>query len=226
MVNLDEINNSVFNEWSNFLKDFSEAKTQEDKDDYRNLFLKQLSILEKETDNLFKTVQRSKIEVADVYFPLLWLHGINPYDITEIDPYTENCFDEVTNSFGTYREISNLIDGELAHWVPQVVVPYLSMIKLDYMTNHTIVEAYYYTYLMLLTHLPESTHDKFYKMSTKWETMPQTGLGLSDKEYERLMNMAYDRCDKQLNEHQRLQEEADNLLDIINAQLENILKEE
>ena len=94
------------------------------------------------------------------------------------------------------------------------------------MTNHTIVEAYYYTYLMLLTHLPESTHDKFYKMSTKWETMPQTGLGLSDKEYERLMNMAYDRCDKQLNEHQRLQEEADNLLDIINAQLENILKEE
>lgn len=226
MVNLDEINNAAFNEWSNYLKDYSEATRQEDKDDYKNLLLKQLALNEKETDNLLKNVQRSKIEVSEFYYPLLWLHGINPYDVNEIDAYTESCFDEVSSTFDKYRETAALIEGEIAHWVPQAITPYLSMLKLDYMTNHTIVEAYYYTYLMLLTHLPESTHDKFYKMSTKWETMPQTGLGLSDKEYERLVNMAYDRCDKQLNEHQRLQEEAENLLDIINAQLENILKEE
>ncbi|MBO4573917.1 MAG: toll/interleukin-1 receptor domain-containing protein [Bacteroidales bacterium] len=225
MVNLDEINNAAFNEWSSYLKDYSEATNQEDKDDYKNLLLKQLALNEKETDNLLKNVQRSKIEVSEFYYPLLWLHGINPYDVNEIDAYTESCFDEVSSTFDKYRETADLIEGEIAHWVPQAVTPYLSMLKLDYMTNHTVVEAYYYTYLMLLTHLPESTHDKFYKMSTKWETMPQTGLGLSDKEYERLVNMAYDRCDKQLNEHQRLQQEAENLLDIINAQLENLLKE-
>lgn len=225
MVNLDGVNTSAYSAWSQFVNDFSNTTKQEDKDEYRNLFLKQLSILEKETDDLLVTVQKSKITVSEFYFPLLWLHGINPYDITEIDPYIENCFTEVFNTFGKYREISGLIDGDLARWIPQIVTPYLSMAKLDYMMNQTIVEAYYYTYLMIMTHLPESTHERFYKMSTKWESMPKTGLGLSDKEYERLMNMAYDKCDKQLSEHQRMQEEAENLLDIINAQLENLLKE-
>lgn len=141
MVNLDEINNAAFNEWSSYLKDYSEATSQEDKDDYKNLLLKQLALNEKETDNLLKNVQRSKIEVSEFYYPLLWLHGINPYDVNEIDAYTESCFDEVLNTFDKYRETADLIEGEIAHWVPQAVTPYLSMLKLDYMTNHTVVKV-------------------------------------------------------------------------------------
>ena len=38
--------------------------------------------------------------------------------------------------------------------------------------------------------------------------------------------MSYEKCEQQVDKIQQLEDEVGNLLDIINAQLENILKEE
>ena len=226
MVNFDGINSSAYKAWLDFLEEYSKADSQEDKDDCSNLFLVQLSLLVKESDELHEMNRKDKIEVSELYYPMLWVHGLNPYDLTEIDPYIEMCFEDMNSSFEKYKEVMGFLDDVAYRYVPQAISPYLGMVELNYLMNHTVVEAYYYTYLMILTHLPETTHERFYTMSLKWDNMPKTGLGLSDKEYERLMNMSYEKCEQQVDKIQQLQDEVGNLLDIINTQLENILKEE
>lgn len=226
MVNFDGINSSAYKAWLDFLEEYAKTEKQEDKDECAGLFLAQLSSLEKESDELHEMIRKDKIEVSEFYYPMLWVHGLNPYDLTEIDPYIEMCFEDMNGSFAKYREVMEFLDDVVYRYVPQAISPYLGMVELNYLMNHTVVEAYYYTYLMILTHLPEATHERFYKMSLKWENMPKTGLGLPDKEYERLMNMSYEKCEQQVDKIQQLQDEVGNLLDIINAQLENILKEE
>lgn len=225
MVNFDGINSSAYKAWLDFLEEYVKTDNQEDKDECADLFLVQLSLLEKESDELHEMIRKDKIEVSEFYYPMLWVHGLNPYDLTEIDPYIDMCFEDMNSSFAKYREVMGFLDDVAYRYVPQAISPYLGMVELNYLMNHTVVEAYYYTYLMILTHLPASTHERFYTMSLKWDNMPKTGLGLSDKEYERLMNMSYEKCEQQVDKIQQLEDEVGNLLDIINAQLENVLKE-
>lgn len=217
MVNYDEINTSAYNEWLEYLNAFSKSTSKEEKEESKQMFLKNLHLLEKESNDLLKLIQTDKIEVSGLHLPLLWMHGISPFDVLLLDAYIESCFDDLFHTFNQYKAI---IEEN------NYYAPHLSMAKLGYVLNQTSVESYYYSFLQIMTHLPESMQEDFYKLSLKWENMPKTGLGLSDKEYERLINMTAEKWEKQLNEHKRLKEEAENLLDIINAQLENMLKEE
>ena len=103
-------------------------------------------------------------------------------------------------------------------------LPVVHMAKVNRAVNRASVEMYYYQYLSTLTHLPESTHERFYQLSPEWTNMPQTGLGLSSKEYERLTNMASERASQEIKKQHRITEIEDARLDAMQEQLDELIQ--
>ena len=161
-------------------------------------------------------MQQNKIEVSKFHLPIFALNGIPTIDLLLFDMYTESCFDDLNNSFAYYREV--IEEGDYSF-------PVVNMAKVNRAVNRASVEMYYYQYLSTLSRLPESTHDKFYQLSPEWTNMPQTGLGLSSKEYERLTNMASEKASAESQKQQRITEIEDARLDEMEEQLEVLIEQ-
>ena len=160
-------------------------------------------------------MQQNKIEVSKFHLPIFALHGVPALDLLLFDMYTESCFEELNNSFNYYREV--IEEGNYS-------LPVVNNAKVNRAVNRASVEMYYYQYLSTLTHLPESTHERFYQLSPEWTNMPQTGLGLSDKEYERLTNMAAEKASQEIKKQQRIIEIEDAELDAMQEQIDELIQ--
>ena len=215
MREFDEIDQQGFQEWEQYLIDYKKALDEEGRQDAIASFLKILTKLEKESCTLLKTMQQNKIEVSKFHLPIFALQGIPAIDLLLFDMYTESCFDDLNNSFNYYREM--IEEGDYS-------LPVVNMAKVNRAVNRASVEMYYYQYLSTLTHLPESTHERFYQLSPEWTNMPQTGLGLSSKEYERLTNMASERASQEIKKQQRITEIEDARLDAMQEQLDELIQ--
>lgn len=217
MREFDEIDEQCYQDWQQFLKDYNKASDETQRQDVVAVFLKRLSFAEKETDNLFTTMKQNKLEVSKFHLPIFSLHGIPAIDLLMMDTYTESCFSTLKESFEYYRQAIEQDDFAFST---------VNMTKVNRALNRTSVEMYYYAYLDILTHLPKSTHEKFYQLSPQWTNMPQTGLGLSTKEYERLTNMAAERMSIESSRQKRIMELESERLDAIETQLEELVKQD
>ena len=197
MREFDEIDENGYQSWGQYLIEYKNAPDEEGRQNAVASFLKILNKLEKESNTLLKTMQQNKIEVSKFHLPVFALHGIPAIDLLLLDTYTESCFTELNNSFEYYREV--IEEGNYS-------IPKVNMVKVNRIVNRTNVEAYYYQYLSTLSHLPESTHEKFYQLSPEWTDMPQTGLGLSPKEYERLIKMSAEKASAEIKKQRSLSE--------------------
>lgn len=215
MREFDEIDEQGYQEWEQYLVQYEKATCEEDRRDAADSFLKVLGKLEKESATLLKTMQQNKIEVSKFHLPIFALNGIPATDLLLYDIYTESCFDELSNSFAYYREV--IEEGDYS-------LPIVNMAKVNRAVNRANVEMYYYQYLSTLSHLPESTHEMFYKLSPEWFNLPQTGLGLSDKEYERLSSMASERASAEIKKQGGLIEIENARLDAMEEQLEKLME--
>lgn len=215
MREFDEIDEQGYQEWEQYLVDYKKALDEEGRQDAIASFLKILSKLEKESATLLKTMQQNKIEVSKFHLPIFALHGIPSIDLLLFDMYTESCFDDLNNSFAYYREV--IEEGDYSF-------PIVNMAKVNRVVNRASVEMYYYQYLSTLSHLPESTHERFYQLSPEWTNMPQTGLGLSSKEYERLTNMASEKASAEIKKQHRITEIENERLDAMEEQLEELIQ--
>ena len=216
MREYDEIDQQGYQEWEQYLNDYKNAPDEEGRQDAVTSFLKILGKLEKESNTLLKTMQQNKIEVSKFHLPVFALQGIPAVDLLLFDMYTESCFDELNNSFNYYREV--IEEGDYS-------LPVVNMAKVNRVVNRASVEMYYYQYLSTLTHLPESTHERFYQLSPEWTNMPQTGLGLSSKEYERLTNMASEKASQEIKKQKGLTEIEKERLDAMEKQVEELMKQ-
>lgn len=215
MREFDEINDQAYKEWERYVEDYQKQKDPEEQNEVTASFLKSLSKLEKETNTLFNIMKQNKIEVSKFHLPLFWIHGIPFLDLLLIDTYTESCFTDLNNTFEYYRQViaENCFDR-----------PSINMAKVNSEINHASVEMYYYEYLQMLTHLPKSTHDKFYQLSPEWTNLPQTGLGLSDKEYERLINMTAEKVSNEIKHQRQITAEEDARLSAMEEQLDELIR--
>ena len=216
MREFDEIDEQGYQEWEQYLIQYKKALDEEGRQDAISTFLKLLGKLEKESGTLLKTMQQNKIEVSKFHLPIFALNGIPTIDLLLFDMYTESCFDDLNNSFAYYREV--IEEGDYSF-------PVVNMAKVNRAVNRASVEMYYYQYLSTLSRLPESTHEKFYQLSPEWTNMPQTGLGLSSKEYERLTNMASEKASAEIQKQQRITEIEDARLDEMEEQLEVLIEQ-
>ncbi len=197
MREFDEIDEQGYQKWEQYLVQYLGATNEEDQREAIDSFLKVLGKLEKETATLLKTMQQNKIEVSKFHLPIFALHGIPATDLLLYDVFTESCFDELNHSFAYYREV--IEEGNYN-------LPIVNLAKVNRASNRANVEMYYYQYLSTLSHLPESTHEKFYQLSPEWFNLPQSGLGLSDKEYERLSKMAAEKASAEIKKQRGLTE--------------------
>lgn len=215
MREFDEIDQQGYQEWEQYLIEYKKAPDEEGRQEAIASFLKILTKLEKESNTLLKTMQQNKIEVSKFHLPIFALQGIPAIDLLLFDMYTESCFDDLNNSFNYYREV--IEEGDYS-------LPVVNMAKVNRTVNRASVEMYYYQYLSTLTHLPESTHERFYQLSPEWTNMPQTGLGLSSKEYERLTNMASEKASQEIKKQHRITEIEDARLDAMQQQLDELIQ--
>lgn len=211
MREADEINTDAFSEWEAYLNNRKKAKSADDIENNKKVFLKNITSLEKEANTLLKTMETNKITVSGWYIPLFWLKGIPAIDLMMMDTYTTSCFDDLQCTFDYYKQVIEEDNYSL---------PIVNMAKVNCNINHASVEMYYYSYLQILTHLPKSTHERFYHISPEWTNLPKTGLGLPDKEYERLINATAEAMSEQINIQKKITEQFDAELDSMQDKLD------
>ena len=166
-----------------------------EKDEFQQLILNKIKLDRKQKEKLFQLCKNNPVEAFGIHLPLLWIHGISPAALLINDSYVENVFADYDDLLEKYE---NLVEqGDY------------SIIKTEFVALNTKVlqasiSMHYYDYLHSLTHLPESTHEQFYVASPMWHYLPKAGIGLSDKEYERLIRQEADVADDALKSYKAL----------------------
>lgn len=155
----------------------------------------------------------NEIKISGFYFPLFWIKGIPTIDLLMMDTYTTSCFNDLQATFDYYIQV---IDEK------NFTTPALNMAKLNYLINQASVEMYYCSYLLILTHLPQSTQEKFYQLSPEWINLPKTGLGLPDKEYERLVNAAAEAVNEQIEMQKHITKQEDPEIDAMQEKIDDL----
>lgn len=191
MNDLAGVSKTLQAEWERYMKGYKAAKSQADKDDWKEMMNKTIRIEEKQRDALLKTLKASPVHVSGIHLPLFWIRGINPADLLICNTYTESLFDDMQGQIDFYksmleRDDYSQLNMHLAQLNSNIIIAYTA--------------TYYYGYLQMMTHLPKSTYKMFYEISPNWHDMPKAGMGLSDEEYERQQKILTDEAEKEMAE--------------------------
>lgn len=200
MMDYEGISNDANTLWTQYTLNYDQAEDSLEQLAQSDKLLKNLSKLENEADILHSRMKENRIQVSEFHIPLFWIHGIEPIDLLLIDQITDTDFDQLTQQFDLYKRIVE--DGAQDDMVKQQA----TIINRDFCRYN--VDVFYYSYLQMLTHLPQSVQERFYQLSPKWTNMPKVGLGLADKEYERLINLASEEMDIKLKDFKRIKAQA------------------
>lgn len=214
MLELKKINMSTYSSWEQFISDYSDqSKTKEDKTDALILFNRILDIQEKAAQQLYKGILEQQISISKFHLPLFAMHGIDIPDLLIINTYTRNCFDDFFAMLDTYKIA---IEDKPTYNVVQLSV------KASAEYINCSINMYYYSYLQMMSHLPEQARDQYYKVSSTWVEFPNVGLDLPDKEYERLIGFETEKNMQQIKYLDLVMTQTEMELEVINKKLDTL----
>ena len=180
---LSGVSQTLQSEWVKYVSDYEKEKNPEDKADSKQLMRNMIQLEQRERDALYQTMSGNTLHINAIYFPMLWAHGINPAEIWAYNNIWQSFFNDLDEQMTAY---SNMMEDDGYTMINMRLAQIHSIIIVAY------ANSFYYAYLQMLTHLPKSTHKRFYEESHDWHNLPSAGIGWSDEEYERQQKLLDD----------------------------------
>lgn len=161
--------------------------------------------------------------IPESYMDMLFLYNVTPKDIWEFDEYVKSLADELQNSIGLLRELIQA----------GVVRPSSKrMVSINLETNRHLANILYFSYLEVLTRLPDKSLDSYNRTAGKFMYMPHTGLGLKTIEYARMIEREDNEVERLLDIQEALSiqgedqlADAQRTLDSLDSAIRNLYQE-
>ena len=176
MNDLSGVSSDLQSEWENYVEEYKVTENSEDKVELKKQMTDIIDLGMREKEGLYHTMRNNHLYVNAIYFPMLWIHGINPAEIWAFNNVWESFFNDLDDQITAYTK---LMENDSYTKVNMYMAKIHSTIIVTY------ANSFYYACLQMLTHLPKSTHKSFYDVSHNWQNLPTAGIGWSDEEYER-----------------------------------------
>lgn len=148
-----------------------------------------LNLMEDEKNKLEEINASEKMTLTGFQSFLLDMYGMGRTNLAAYDEYVASFFDDWQMDIDHVREALR----------QEAVMP---SSKEFFATNLKMFEhnvnALYFTYLQIMNKIPEKSLEAYVQMSEEWSNLPKTGLGLKDKEYDRLIQREYNEADRLL----------------------------
>lgn len=146
-----------------------------------------LDLIETELVRMESMNIREYMNVSGFQDFLLSLYGVGAYDLSKYEKYFESFFDDQRNVMRSIREYAS--EDLLLPSSRQIILADLDIYEHN-------VNALFFSYLSILNVLPEKSLDTYHSMAEHWVHLPKVGLGLRDKEYEKLVEREYNMAQK------------------------------
>lgn len=174
---------------------------------------KLLDLAENEKDQLEKINAAETMDLTGFQSFLLDMYGMGRTNLAAYDEYVASFFDDQQMEMDQMREALR----------QEAIMP---STKEFFATNFKMFEhnvnALYFTYLQIMNRMPEKSLESYEKMSERWSNLPQTGLGLKSKEYERLIQREYNEADRLLSRSNGLLAEQKDEVAVMMKRLDSI----
>lgn len=180
---LGDSNETIDAAWEQFLRDF-------DAPEKKNFRKEILLSLDESLDNVLrglapirKQLEPSRIDLTPWESLLVSLKEISSEELALSNTITETFIDDIENRVSLIKEA--VADGE-------VDLIGRDLVKEDSKIFLHLSNAHYYSYLSIISLLPENSRTRYNDMVSLWHHFPNgVGLGHSQKEYEQFVNKEY-----------------------------------
>lgn len=125
--------------------------------------------------------------VLDEHWDRLFLFGIVESDAQELEMYVSSIADDVLD----------VIEKVRAYLEMDVIMPtYKRYVSASIQHNSHFANSMYYSYLEVLTRLPEKSLTSYHNAAEDFEYMPATGLGLRESEYQMMIEREFSEVER------------------------------
>ena len=193
---LHDISKDIEKNVKAFFSAVGQCKNDNERADLESDLRMTLDKIEKEVDNLQKTMPAPVFKLGTIDSYVLARYDIKQSELDEFSAYYSTLYDDVHNVINLIREVMEL--GDYSVYNRDMIQTNINCITYS-------INAYYYGYLSSMSLLPKSEREVYYEHAKKWKHYPNgTPLDLSQDEYEKFQMIEMNKANEEVSQFQEI----------------------